>query len=77
MHVGLGYEPLDHRANLACTACHQGNSETVNWPAPAYAPDCAGCHFSDYRPGVDKHNGIDADRNCASSGCHRITSSDW
>jgi len=65
------------RWDLACTRCHLANSDAVQWPTPAYMPDCAGCHFNDYRPGVDKHNGIAADRNCASSGCHRITEREW
>ena len=77
MHTGLAYEPLDHAGNFACTRCHQANSDAVQWPTPAYMPDCAGCHFNDYRPGVDRHNGIAADRNCATSGCHRITEREW
>ncbi|NCF15384.1 MAG: hypothetical protein GWP62_08760, partial [Gammaproteobacteria bacterium] len=76
-HVGLTYEPLDHQGNFACTRCHQGNSEPVNWPSPQYQPDCAGCHFPDYRPGVDDHRGIDNDRNCADSGCHSISANEW
>jgi hypothetical protein len=72
-HIGLPYEPLDHRANLACTDCHQSNSETVNWSSPAYMPNCAGCHANDYKAGVDKHNGIAQDQDCAGSGCHRIS----
>ena len=77
MHTGLSYEPLDHRGNLACTRCHQSNSEVVNWPTPAYQPDCAGCHANDYRPGVDKHNGLSADRNCARCHEHSISASQW
>ena len=76
-HLGLPYEPLDHSGNLACTDCHQGNSEAVNWPTPIYQPDCAGCHFTDYKPDVDKHQGINNDRNCADSGCHSITDNEW
>jgi hypothetical protein len=76
-HLGLTYEPLDHSGNFDCTRCHQGNSETVNWPSPQYQPDCAGCHFADYRPGVDRHRGIENDRNCADSGCHSITEREW
>ena len=77
MHAGLLYEPLDHRGNFACTRCHLANSEIVQWPTPAYQPDCAGCHFNDYRAGVDKHNGINADRNCGNSGCHSISENEW
>jgi hypothetical protein len=76
-HMGLGYEPLDHAGNFACTRCHQGNSENVNWPAPAYIPDCAGCHFNDYATGEDDHRGINNDRNCADSGCHSISDGGW
>lgn len=58
MHTTLMFEPLDHAANLACTACHQANSEPVNWQFPAYQPDCAGCHANDFEPG--KHDKIDS-----------------
>ena len=77
MHSGLTYEPLDHQGNFACTECHQANSEVIQWPTPLYQPDCAGCHFTTYRPGVDKHRGIDNDRNCADSGCHSISANEW
>ena len=77
MHSGLLFEPLDHRGNLECTRCHRSNSEIVSWTTPAYQPDCAGCHANDYDPGEDDHNGLSLDRNCADSGCHRISDSEW
>ncbi len=46
--------PGDHRGNPPCTACHLGNSETANWTAPSYKPDCAGCHANDFKPGPHK-----------------------
>jgi hypothetical protein len=81
MHAGLPYEPLDHRGNLACTECHQANSEVVQWPAPAYQPDCAGCHANDFRTGPHKkHENPDRSytvselRDCTGS-CHVYTDS--
>jgi hypothetical protein len=53
-HTGLAYEPLDHRGNLACTECHQNNSDPVIWPSPGFQPDCAGCHANDFRSGPHK-----------------------
>jgi hypothetical protein len=50
-HTGLSYEPMDHRGNLACTRCHQNNTEAINWRYAAFQPDCAGCHANDYDPG--------------------------
>ncbi|MGB5165724.1 MAG: cytochrome c3 family protein, partial [Woeseiaceae bacterium] len=53
-HNGLSYEPLDHRGNLSCDACHSNNSDVVNWRYPAFQPDCAGCHAGDYKSGPHK-----------------------
>lgn len=53
-HLALGYEPLDHRGNLACTDCHSANNAIINWRAPAYQPNCAGCHANDFEPGPHK-----------------------
>ncbi len=50
VHTSPNY-PGDHRRNLDCTDCHGSNSDTVSWPAPAYQPDCAGCHANDFRSG--------------------------
>jgi hypothetical protein len=80
-HTGLTYEPLDHRDNLDCTDCHTNNSDIVIWPMPAYQPDCAGCHNSDFRSGPHrKHENPDVRytaselRNC-SGACHVYTDS--
>jgi len=75
-HAGTAY-PGDHSVNLSCTNCHGGNSQAVTWIAPQYQPDCAGCHFNDYRPGVDRHNGINNDRNCQGAGCHNVRDREW
>ena len=80
-HIGLSYEPLNHRANLLCSACHLNNTETVNWPHPAFIPDCAGCHANDFRSEGDHIGGnsgtVSQNRNCAGSGCHRISDSSF
>jgi hypothetical protein len=53
-HMSANY-PGDHRQNLACTACHPANSEPVQYTDdPSLAPDCAGCHRNDYKPGPHK-----------------------
>ena len=75
-HMSAAY-PGDHAGNLTCTSCHNGNSATVVWPFPAYQPDCAGCHAGDYKPSVDRHNGLSADSNCGNSGCHSVSSREW
>ena len=46
-----GNYPGDHRAALACTDCHGGNTEAVTWRSAAYQPDCAGCHSNRFSPG--------------------------
>jgi hypothetical protein len=43
-----------HNTGVTCAACHTTNSEVIVWPAPAYKPDCAGCHASDFKPGAHK-----------------------
>ncbi|MFQ5634878.1 MAG: cytochrome c3 family protein [Gammaproteobacteria bacterium] len=53
MHASANY-PGDHARPLACTNCHGGNSEIVTWSAPAYQPDCAGCHAGNYKAGPHK-----------------------
>ena len=56
-HRSSGY-PGDHRRSLDCNACHQGNVEANVWRFPAYQPDCAGCHASNYK--VDSHKKVDS-----------------
>jgi hypothetical protein len=74
-HVGSNY-PGDHRQNLDCDDCHGGNSAIVTWSAPAYQPDCAGCHANDYED--DEHDGnLSQNRDCGASGCHNVRDRDW
>jgi hypothetical protein len=74
-HLSAGY-PGDHGVRLSCSDCHASNSQLVPWPAPAYAPDCAACHANDYDPG--EHRGtLSQNRDCAGSGCHRVSDRDW
>jgi hypothetical protein len=77
-HAGTAY-PGDHRDRLDCTDCHGGNSQTVTWSAPAYQPDCAGCHARDYDPDPDRHRpgGVSANRDCGGSGCHNVRDEDF
>lgn len=80
-HSGTAY-PGTHARNLGCTSCHKGNSEAVTWSAPAYAPDCAGCHASDYKPSKHQNATVSALRNCAGT-CHKskpehkVSDRDW
>jgi hypothetical protein len=76
-----GEYPGDHQGNPLCTACHLSNSQTAIWTAPAYRPDCAGCHVNDYKPGPHKKSeNPDAEysvsdlRDCTGS-CHIYTDS--
>jgi len=81
IHSTLPYEPLDHRANLQCMACHETNSQVVTWTQPAYQPDCAGCHAVSFKSGSHrKHENPDVNytaselRDC-SGACHMYTDS--
>jgi hypothetical protein len=47
-HTAAAY--VDHGATLNCTSCHTTNAQSVPWRFPAFRPDCAGCHASEYRP---------------------------
>jgi hypothetical protein len=33
-----------------CTNCHIGNNQATPWKNPEYAPDCAACHASKFKP---------------------------
>jgi hypothetical protein len=77
-HTSANY-PGDHRSALACTQCHTSNSESIPWPSPAYAPDCAACHANDFKR--DAHKKVDSPtiyytvdelRDC-SGACHQYT----
>ncbi|HSG65877.1 MAG TPA: hypothetical protein VLD39_12790, partial [Gammaproteobacteria bacterium] len=70
-HQSANY-PGDHRVNPGCRGCHTTNAQTVPWPTPAFAPDCAACHASDYRPGPHRNATVSALRDCAGA-CHRST----
>ncbi len=79
-HTSPGY-PGDHAGNLQCRDCHRANSEAVTWTAPAYQPDCAGCHAGDFRSGPHKkHENPDVRytvgelRDCTGA-CHVYTDS--
>jgi len=79
-HNSAAY-PGDHSGNLACTACHTTNAQTVTWTAPQYQPDCAGCHAGNWKPGPhkkyenpDTSYAIGELRNCSGS-CHMYTDS--
>ena len=78
-HLSPGYKA--HGAGLSCASCHKNNSEVLAWPAPAYKPDCAGCHASTFKPG--SHKKVDSPqilytvaelRNCNGS-CHQYNDS--
>ena len=45
-HMSPGY-PSNHPGT--CIKCHAGKTETANWTAAQYKPDCAGCHAAKYR----------------------------
>jgi len=67
---------------LQCNDCHTSNAQAVPWPFPAYAPDCAACHASDYRPGPHRNASVSQLRDCAGS-CHQsspehsVNSREW
>jgi hypothetical protein len=74
--------PGDHGVSLICNDCHTSNADTVPWPFPAFAPDCAACHASDYRPDPHRNATVSELRDCAgtchrSTPAHRVTSRDW
>lgn len=69
VHQSATY-PGDHRVNLQCTDCHTSNAENVPWPFPAFAPDCAACHASDYEPSHHRNASVSQLRDCAGT-CHQ------
>jgi len=81
-HSPQGNYPGDHRVNPACTDCHTGSIgagiNSDNYPGLVqYAPFCAGCHAKDFEPKGDHIGGengtVELNKNCATSGCHRVT----
>jgi hypothetical protein len=81
MHkLGGGY-PGDHRVAIDCTnaKCHSTNIDAATWNRPADKPDCAGCHYSQYKsdPHVKYGNtrySADELKDCSGS-CHEYTDS--
>ncbi|MDT8385654.1 MAG: cytochrome c3 family protein, partial [Gammaproteobacteria bacterium] len=82
-HANNSDYPGDHnsRLGLTCSSCHTDNDETIRYPSPTYAPFCAACHERDFEPESD-HNGgkagtVAQNKNCAESGCHRVSDRQW
>jgi len=90
-HTGPDY-PGDHARRLDCEDCHPSNTSAVSYERPDLAPDCAGCHASDFKD--DAHKKQDSPkilytvvelRNCAGSchiekprvGEHSVRSREW
>jgi hypothetical protein len=48
-HASADYP--DHGSQVECRDCHTGNTQVATWTFAAFKPDCAGCHFNDFRPG--------------------------
>jgi hypothetical protein len=46
--------PGNHSGGVGCKDCHRSNSEQATWTTPNLKPDCAGCHFGDFRQGPHK-----------------------
>ncbi|MBQ0757345.1 MAG: hypothetical protein KBT54_09605, partial [Amphritea sp.] len=77
-----GSYPGDHGVNLSCIDCHTNNNQALSWPTPTYAPDCAGCHASDFRQDKHEKDTLSEVRDCAGScheksSFHRVTDRDW
>ena len=52
VHVSAAY-PGEHKAVLACAACHTSNTDQIPWASSADKGSCAGCHAKDFKP--DRH----------------------
>jgi len=63
--------PGEHTGvNLGCYSCHKEKTESLNWVASTYYPDCAACHVNDYE--IDKHEGLTVSQIPDCSGtCHK------
>lgn len=70
-HSSANY-PGNHSGRPLCSACHTSNAQTIPWPFPAYAPDCAACHAGDFKPGPHQNASVSTLRNCAGT-CHKST----
>jgi hypothetical protein len=73
-HASAAY-PGDHKAALACVACHTTNTDQIPYASAANAGSCAGCHSKDFKPELhpktaDGQNYTASElRNC-SGACH-------
>jgi len=85
-HSTQGNYPGNHRRDPGCTGCHKGTIgggiNSGNYPNQLrYAPACAGCHAGDFdRKGdhIGGENGtVEQNKNCAGSGCHRVSDSEF
>ncbi|MGB5329994.1 MAG: hypothetical protein WBO58_17375 [Gammaproteobacteria bacterium] len=77
-HSPQGDYPGNHRNDPGCTACHGSPiDDTIPYRWPQYAPDCAACHANDFERKGDHIGGengtVSQNRNCAGSGCHRVS----
>ena len=52
VHASARY-PGQHRAALACVACHTANTDQMVWTAPGSAGSCGGCHAAAFK--ADAH----------------------
>jgi hypothetical protein len=50
--------PGDHAGSPPCQSCHPGNNPEVSYLVLENAPDCAGCHESDFED--DEHKRVDS-----------------
>ena len=81
-HDPRGEYPGDHRRDPGCNTCHGSPiSATIPYRWTQYAPFCAACHANDFES-EGKHIGgksgtVAQNRNCADSGCHRVSDSDF
>lgn len=87
-HNPQGGYPGDHRRDPGCSGCHGDTVDnTLPYPHPQYAPPqrntvyCAACHAGDFERKGDHIGGengtVEQNKNCAASGCHRVTSSEF
>lgn len=77
-HSPQGNYPGNHRVDPGCNQCHGNNiSSSIPWPFAQYAPDCAACHANDFESESDhiggKNGTVEQNRNCATSGCHKVS----
>ena len=81
-HDTNGNYPGDHRRDPGCNVCHGASIDLpFNYDFDQYAPDCAACHANDFERKGDHRGGengtVEQNKNCGSSGCHRVSDSDF